>query len=350
MRKYIKFNFTFCAVSFNLIIGRKIFAIQRIAGDDVKHVIGFDGGGTKTEMIISNMDMKPLLTLKGGPCNPKSVSYDKAIDTLLKLLDEGYQTSGLMPTDCLSICLGIAGIDGQMEQETFATAIRHYIHQWAAVPIIRVTNDAEIALTAALGRNVGIIAIAGTGAIVYGMTESGQQYRTGGWGHLLGDKGSGYDIGLQSLQAVMSSFDGVEPPTLLTDLVLDKLGLRSPLELRSWIYQPSIQKQHIADVAELCIRAAEADDPAAIEIITKSATNLAKLTSALRMKSNLLRDVPIAVTGSIFHHSALYSSTYRQQLEQFAGGAITVLIAEQRPVFGAALLAAASYSSDGEES
>lgn len=60
---------------------------------------------------------------------------------------------------------------------------------------------------AATGQKHGIIVISGTGAIVYGITQQGERHRIGGWGHILGDPGSGYEIGLHTLQTVMKSYD-----------------------------------------------------------------------------------------------------------------------------------------------
>lgn len=306
----------------------------------MKHYIGIDGGGTKTEMLVLHAHGEPLFTLTGGPCNPKSVTMKQAQLTIVGLLDEGYNKGMLEASDCLGICLGIAGIGSQLERASFLEFVRQYYkRRGAASPVIYVTNDAEIALAAGLGSNEGVIAIAGTGSIVYGISGSGQHFRVGGWGHLLGDQGSGYDIGLKTLQTVMLSYDGVEPPTQLTELVVGKLGLSSPPELRTWIYRPDIQKQQIADMAKLCIQAANSGDQAAISIMEKCAEQLARLTICLREKEDSLRFSPVVVTGSIFKYCKLYFDAYRERLER-ASGPLTIVQSQQRPVYGAAMLAA----------
>jgi N-acetylglucosamine kinase-like BadF-type ATPase len=306
----------------------------------MKYVIGFDGGGTKTEMVAVDADGYVLSLSKGGASNPKAVTLDKAQLHIIELLDQLYDKESLQPIHCQGICLGLAGIDTEQEKESILQLVRrYYIERGIHHLPIRVTNDAEIALMAGLGNNQGIIAIAGTGAIVYGITPTGQNFRTGGWGHILGDKGSGYEIGLLTLQTVMSSFDGIRPPTQLTKLVMDLYGLSSPHELRSYIYQPHIQKKHIAESAELCIRAAELRDQAAQEIITNAATDLANLTAAIRTKDSWFANSPIAVTGSIFKHSSLYREAYKKHLESIWIQP-TVVATEQTPAYGAALLAA----------
>lgn len=126
-----------------------------------------------------------------------------------------------------------------------------------------VVSEGEIALMATLGHTHGVLCISGTGSIVYGFTLEGERYRAGGWGHLLGDEGSGYRIGQRALQVVMQSYDGVLPPTRLTPLLLKKLKLRDISELKTRVYQMDWGKTETASIARLAIEAAESGDKAA---------------------------------------------------------------------------------------
>src|SRR5205085_1278058 len=67
----------------------------------------------------------------------------------------------------------------------------------------------------------GIVIIAGTGSIVYGRNQRGEAARAGGWGHLIGDEGSGYWIGREALAAVMRAEDGRGPSTRMTADILE---------------------------------------------------------------------------------------------------------------------------------
>lgn len=307
-------------------------------------MLGFDGGGTKTECCVTDLLGTELTSSIGGATNPKSVSFEMVFRHLREMLDAVHRKEAFTPQLCRGLCLGMAGI--YMEEEKLQVheyLTRYYTSQGWPAPPITIMNDAEIALMAGLGDTHGIIAIAGTGSIVYGITPSGKSYRTGGWGHLLGDQGSGYDIGLQTVQSVMLSFDGVLQPTLLTELVLEAFGFKSPVELRSYIYEPHIDKQHIAKFAELCIRAAEAEDATARGIMERAASGLAGLTEAMLRKDDGFRHLPIAITGSIFQHSRLFEELYRKRMEA-AAEAPTIVLSKQRPAYGAALLAARAWN------
>ncbi|GGA48413.1 BadF/BadG/BcrA/BcrD ATPase family protein [Paenibacillus physcomitrellae] len=305
----------------------------------MRHVIGIDGGGTKTELQVADLSGDTLITLGGGSSNVKAVGLKRVLEVVHLMLEEIYKKHGLLPKDCIGICLGLAGTEQQDERNVVASHVRHYFEKQGHTDIgIQVTNDAEIALAAAFGKNRGVMAISGTGSIVFGIASSGEHHRTGGWGHLLGDKGSGYEIGLSSLQAVMLSFDGVKPPTLLTPFILRKLGLSAPPELRSVMYQSHIEKKHIAELAEACIQAAEEQDTAALHILCTAAEDLAALTAALRRQDLSFSGVPQGVTGSIFKHSSLFLNFYKEQLEKHCGS-VSIIQTEHRPVYGAVNLA-----------
>ncbi|WP_179233006.1 N-acetylglucosamine kinase [Paenibacillus rigui] len=310
----------------------------------MEYVLGFDGGGTKTELIVTDLNGTELLTDRGGASNPKSLPFDSAMRHLTDMLDALHGKAAYLPQQCRGICIGMAGIYMEEEKRRVHEHLaRYYTSQGWPAPLISIMNDAEIALMAGVGDTQGMIAIAGTGSIVYGLTPSGNKYRTGGWGHLLGDHGSGYDIGLQTLQAIMLSYDGVLEPTLLTELVLAAYGFESPADLRSYIYEPHIDKQHVAKFAELCIQAAEAGDSAARDIIGRAASGLADLTEAMLRKDEAFRRLPIAVTGSIFRHSPLFGERYREQLKA-RGIELEVVSSERKPAYGAALLAVREWN------
>lgn len=274
----------------------------------MKLFVGIDGGGTKTEICVINAAGLELTRLSGGPSNPQAIGFDDAVRELTQLLnqalssiredDGGTGTPGPERSEelggldkrevlgeCekldklgapgqrweLGLCLGMAGVDTHEDRERVTFAIRSYFEQTGVEAKLLVTNDAEIALMATLDRSFGVLAIAGTGSIVFGRTPDGDCYRVGGWGHLLGDEGSGYRIGLDTLHAVMRSYDGIDPPTAMTPMIEQAYGWERIVELRRYIYQPHIKKQDVAAFARYAIEAAAAGDPPARRLIERSA-------------------------------------------------------------------------------
>ncbi|SEG57396.1 N-acetylglucosamine kinase [Paenibacillus sp. UNC499MF] len=279
------------------------------------YVIGLDGGGTKTEALAIDLNGAELGTWTGGPGNPHAVTFATASAELGRLL--ATVREALPGHRCLAVCAGLAGVDTAEERATMEQYLTRTLTGSAYEGVaLLIKNDAEIALKAALGSSTGLIAIAGTGSIIYAFDSQGKKYRAGGWGHLLGDQGSGYDIGLSVLQTVMKSYDGVLPPTALTEAVLQKHGIREAPELRGIVYQPGVQKAQIAEHAELAVRAAAAGDTLARQIIVRSAEDLADLVVALRNRHPELHGLQIGAAGSIFAHCPLFYDTFRVNVSQ----------------------------------
>src|SRR6478609_1672976 len=90
--------------------------------------------------------------------------------------------------------------------------------------------------------------------------------RAGGWGYLLGDEGGGFWIGRAALSAVVRQFDGRGPSTLLTEMVLDQMGLSTPTDVIHAVYDHGLPRRSIAGIASIVQRAYDAGDAIASEI------------------------------------------------------------------------------------
>lgn len=313
----------------------------------MQFVLGLDSGGTKTEVMAWHLDGGWIGSMQGAAGNPKSVldghDMDAVMDTIFRLLT-AYE---LEQQHCIGIGAGIAGVYTEEECEAAAAAIRSrwcerdeqiaQLHQDHVVFPIQVINDAEIALLASNRTRHGMIAIAGTGSIVLGILPSGERVRTGGWGHILGDQGSGYAIGLRCLQTVMLSYDGVLPPTKLTEEVLTHYGVIDPPQLRDTLYTADIGKQQIAAVAGCCLRAVEEGDVLAQQIVTDAAHDMALFILALRNRQEFLQQMTVTVSGSMFTHSEWYRTACINRLHTHDPH-IQVIPLQQSPCYGAAML------------
>src|SRR5208282_5946618 len=122
------------------------------------------------------------------------------------------------PDRIRAICIGAAGA----ARPEIAAKIRSILAELTpeiAHANIEIVGDTVIALEAAFGAGPGVIAIAGTGSIVYGRDAAARTARAGGWGFAISDEGSGHWIGRRSISAILSARDqGLE--TKLTSLVL----------------------------------------------------------------------------------------------------------------------------------
>jgi N-acetylglucosamine kinase-like BadF-type ATPase len=307
-------------------------------GISLRYVVGIDGGGTKTEALLLTEDGREWGGLTVQSTNPHAVSFEQATRNMGELLDQVFAQPETAGMTCAAVCLGLAGVDTEEERSRFLGFMDSYRAERGLVFETFMNNDAQIALMATLGDDRGIIVISGTGSIAFGLTEERRKFRTGGWGNLLGDEGSGYDIGIRTLRAAMRSHDGIEPPTMLVPMIVEQYRFQAITDLRTYIYQPHLKKHDIARFAELCIRADGRGDRTARAILETAARELAETAAALVRKDAWFESSDIVTTGSIFRYSKTFGDTFREALLQRAPR-VRIHPSSREPAYGAALLA-----------
>jgi N-acetylglucosamine kinase-like BadF-type ATPase len=199
--------------------------------------------------------------------------------------------------------LGIAGIDRPTDQD----ALLPHLHSLAN--IINLTNDAQLVLSG-LDKAVGVALIAGTGSIALGRDAQGNTTRAGGWGHVLGDEGSGYTIGRMALQVAVRAADGRGPATTLLELIMQHWQLHTASDIIGQVY-PAEDKANIAQISALVFTAARAGDLLARKIIQQAANELALAATAVGAALSFPADqLPLALGGGLLVHE----KDFRQQV------------------------------------
>jgi N-acetylglucosamine kinase-like BadF-type ATPase len=208
-----------------------------------------------------------------------------------------------------AICVGMAGVDRPGEADTIR-AILSRIGRGARALVV---NDALIALEAGLPGSPGVVIVAGTGSIAYGRDANGRAARAGGWGHVLGDEGSGYWIGRRALQAVMRASDGRGPSTALSALVLERYQIQRATQLVHEVYARGARPVTIAALASIVERAANAGDALAASIVSESADELAAATASVTGQLQMPQG-PVVLAGNLFRAMPRLASELRRRL------------------------------------
>jgi N-acetylglucosamine kinase-like BadF-type ATPase len=230
-------------------------------------------------------------------------------ETLRGLITEGVSKIGGTVEDCIAVCLGTAGVDRQEEKNIMESIIKSTGYRGKTI----ITNDAVTALYGGVGSGEGIIIISGTGSICYGRNSKGEVFRTGGWGHIIGDEGSGYDIGVKALRHIMRSFDGREGETLMASMILGHLNIKSPEGLVPYIYRSGAGKKEIAGLAKIVDEAYLSGDSAALNILKEAAFELYLCCKTVVERLDLnYKPVTIAVNGSVLTKNKYIFNEYFQ--------------------------------------
>lgn len=265
-------------------------------GNEMQYVVGLDGGGTKTQMQIIDMTGKIILTARAGSLNYNSVSKEElsnTIESLMNILCE--LPEGI--SNCKGICISTAGISNK---EAIEFITENLVSRGLNCDI-HIVGDHEAALYGAFGKPEGIVLISGTGSICFGMNREGIRHRTGGYGHLIDDEGSGYAIGRDILKVAVQTYDKRISDSVILDLVLKELNCNSIEDIIRYTYNPNWNKANIAALAPLLLKAMEEGDVHANHICKKAVDNLVNLVLPTAEILNL-KEGNLALLGGILTH------------------------------------------------
>jgi N-acetylglucosamine kinase-like BadF-type ATPase len=249
-------------------------------------IIGVDGGGTKTVAWLAPLD-DPTNTIvlgrgQAGPGNPRAASFDVAQGNIAGAVRHAFDEASLPRTTAAAACFGLAGAGRAQEQERIA----NWATESGIAARVQVIGDAEPILAAASPDNVGVALIAGTGSFAWGRNAAGKTARSGGWGYLIGDEGSGYAIALAGLQAATQAADNRAAATQLLAAFMEKLGANSPPELVGKVYAADMTRDRLAELASIVFELRSTDERAA-RMVEGAAQELATMAAAVANELHL---------------------------------------------------------------
>ena len=298
------------------------------------YIIGIDGGGTGTVGILTTETGQCLAQVQSGPSNYHVVGEAKTQAVLKSVVGELFEKVEIPSASAIRFCLGMAGL-GRSEDKKVVGRICDEL----GISENRIlTHDAHIALVGGTEKQHGIIVISGTGAIVYGINADGKEARASGWGYLLGDEGSGYDIAIKGLRAVARAADGRGRPTGLTNRILNVLELNEPSDLIRWVHAAS--RDAIAQLSKVVFDAAQAMDAIAERIVDEAVDELVCAASSVIEQLGFVASFDIVLSGGNLIHQTMFADKLRRQFARVAPAA-SVLLPKHEPAYGAVLVAQA---------
>jgi N-acetylglucosamine kinase-like BadF-type ATPase len=258
------------------------------------YVLGIDAGGTKTVCYLANAQGEIVGEGRRGGANLQAHGELEVEKVLHAVIEEAIGDRTIVPA---AVCLGVAGVDRPDDDHVVRAIMRRLGYR----SHLLVVNDALVALVAGVGDEPGVVLIAGTGSIAYGVNDDGYAARAGGWGYVLGDEGSGYWIGREALIAVVRESDGRVPRTRLTPLVLEHFGLTHANGLVREIYDKGLHRQAIAALGPVVERARGEGDLVAAEILRGASLELMRATSTVIERLQMRgKSFQMVLSGSMF--------------------------------------------------
>jgi len=293
-------------------------------------VIGVDGGGSRTRVLVADEHGSVLGSAEGLGCAVRPGEAEHSAEVIAGFVRDALASCGLEDATPRVLYAGVAGVGREPERE----ALRQALASRELAEEVVVRPDAAVALDDAFGDGPGILLIAGTGSVAFGRGPAGAESRCGGWGQLCGDEGGGFWIGRRALSVVTAASDGREPDTALVGALLTAAEVNEPAELIAWAAAAS--PAQIASLASVVVSTAETGDLRANAILSLAAEELVLHVSTLAKQ--LFQDeraaCPVALAGGLLAPGSALRRRVEHRLKSAVPGA-ELRAEEVRPVRGA---------------
>ena len=261
------------------------------------YLIGVDGGATKTVALIGTSNGSVLGRGESGSSNYHNTGGRAAARSIKKAVSYAMKRARLVGVKPEIAIVALAAINSEKDWRVLNRLVQ-------GTRIARnsfVVHDTIAALYASTKGKPGIIVISGTGSVAAGINRRGEYARAGGWGYLVDDEGSAYDVGRKALKRAFRAIDGRDPSTKLVPIFKRKFKVTRLQDSQNRIY--SNRKTSVDEIARLAplVSNAAIHDQASREILEDAGIKLAEITCAVAKRLKMTKErVEIALVGGNF--------------------------------------------------
>ncbi len=308
--------------------------------------LGLDGGGTKTTIALLNSEGEELGRGTGGSGNIATNSDEVLLQSVQVAFRVACHSAGLSPQSVQlnAVCAGVAGYSVTARRTPFL----HIMEQALPASSTHLCPDYEIAWWGATQGDPGIVVIAGTGAVAYAKDAKGETAKADGLGYLLGDRGSGFNLGLYALRHTLTQLETGKQDRV-SQTVLEYTKTRISTELMHWLYS-DFSPARVASLAPKIGLLAEEEDIIARSLVVEMARRLRHTVREVRHRLWLPRDIPVYPLGGLWELGSFFRSEFQEpqwlgegetniEPEDLAGGRFLLAQPRHDAAYGAGLCA-----------
>ncbi len=263
----------------------------------VPYVLAVDGGNSKTELVLADVDGAVLTRQLLAGTRPH---LDGGIAVMAAALAEGARQArasvGLQDVRPVHGVLCLANVDlPEDEVET-----QRALASLGVADALAVHNDTFAVLAAGTDRGWGIAVVAGAGINALGVNPDGRVHRFLALGDYTGDWGGGYSLAVAALGAAIRASDGRGDPTLLSDLVPPAFGRPDARSVAVAVHRGEITRHALLAAAPVVLAAATAGDPVSITLVQRLGDELHDFAAAAVRELDLAAlDVEVVLGGGV---------------------------------------------------
>lgn len=291
-------------------------------------IVAIDAGGTSSKAVLVTRSLQVMARTSGPSFNMRRNKIDVFRNMMIEVVRELFGSVHLTGHIPSAIAVGAAGAGRPEERAMLREVITGRYPQCLAL----VHHDAFIAHYGAFGGDPGVMVTAGTGSIAFGINAEGEEARSGGWGWILGDEGSGWWIGREAVRAALAAWEGSGPATALEELVRSRFQLESTYDVVPQLYRDAISINHISDLAQQVASAADDGDEVARDILQRAGRELGRLGVNVARKLGIgPRVLKMATLGSVATGAKQWIHPgVRDELGRYAAEAVIQAEPQQR--------------------
>lgn len=284
-------------------------------------LVGVDGGGSHSEVAVSDATGDPLVRRSGDRGNVTRGDESDTATRLATVIRAALaEAARREPVDVLVI-----GAAGAGDPEV-AAALRMELAGQFEARVIEIITDVDIAFKSVFPAGDGIVLSGGTGSIAVGRTTAGETARAGGYGWRFGDDGSGYAIGRAAVNAALRAFDGRAEATSLGDL------LPPSTSVQAWL--DGLTPRDAASMVTRVASAAAAGDDVARSILKGAASDLVDHVAAVAHRLAPSTRFSVAFNGGLLDPNLPVRGLVRDEIAR-RGLDLAVYDQDPDPVLGA---------------
>lgn len=281
-------------------------------------LIGIDGGGSGTRVVLGNAQGQELAQAAGGPSG-LGLGVERAWQAIAGSCAEAFARAGV-PLDwsrCVLGC-GLAGVNNR----DWLTAFRA---QAPALAGLAVESDVYTTLLGAHGGAQGVVVALGTGSQAAVLDADGECRVAGGFGYPSGDEASGAWLGLRGIVHAQQALDGRVANDDLAEALLAHTGAHDRDSLIVWLCEAN--QTAYAKLAPIII--AHRTHPFAAHLLGEAGADVGKMIAALDPSASL----PVALCGGLGaplreYVPQIYQARLREPLADSAHGGLQLALRE----------------------
>ena len=264
----------------------------------MKYILGVDGGNTKTDYYLFDIEGNFVDMYRDGTCSHEGLKdgFDGTYRVMKEVFDNFLPKHNLKPSDIVASCFGLAGDDLPYQHQKLCEKV-----ELLGFKNFKIVNDSALGVKVGTTKGYGVCSINGTGTSVSGIGKDGKTIQVGGIGDITGDEAGGRYI---SRRVVRKAYDEVMrfgKKTSLTPITLNLINNTSEEHLMediAVVYNRRRVDYNVLTVA--CFDEANKGDEVAIEILTEMADGLARSAASAVVRLDLGETPEVVLAGSVY--------------------------------------------------